>query len=127
MILSPISVGELIDKITILEIKFEKIKDKDKLKNIAKELKILNILCQENKIWDKETTKLKQSLKEINYKLWDIEDKIREKENLKQFDDEFIQIARSVYINNDIRCKIKKQINLLLNSELVEEKSYKEN
>lgn len=125
MIFVPVSVGELVDKITILEIKKENIKDLEKLKNVEKELNFLNDLCKSHNIINYEVLKLKSSLREVNYKLWHIEDRIREKESLQQFDSEFIEIARSVYVNNDIRCKIKKEINLLLNSELVEEKSYK--
>ena len=118
---SPISIGELIDKITILEIKEKNILG-EKLKNVSKELKMLKQLIEINNI--KITNKLISELRNVNQSLWDIEDKIREKERLKEFDNEFIEIARSVYIQNDKRCDIKKQINLKYNSEIIEEKSY---
>ena len=119
----PISPGELLDKITILEIKSEQIEDKEKAANVNAELKILS------KIWvktapDKDLVELKQELKENNKALWDIEDKIRIKEANKEFDQVFIELARSVYIQNDKRAATKKKINLKLGSEIVEEKSY---
>lgn len=125
------AIGELIDKITILEIKSEKITDPAKLKNINKELAILTELLE--KLYTKltlrkktEAQKLKELLKTINEELWQIEDDIRDKERTKEFDKEFINIARSVYITNDERCRVKREINILLGSELVEEKSYKD-
>lgn len=125
MILTPISVGELIDKITILEIKFYNIKDNKKLKNVKKELSILQNLCEIYEISSgKKYKQFKNNLKKVNLKLWEIEDKIRIKESLKKFDGEFVELARAVYINNDERAKIKKKINLFYNSGLVEEKSY---
>ncbi len=119
----PISPGELLDKITILEIKSEQIKDKIKLTNINTELELLS------KIWSKtarneELTELKQELKENNQALWDIEDKIRIKEAKKEFDQVFIELARAVYVQNDKRAGTKKKINSLLGSKIVEEKSY---
>lgn len=121
----PISPGELLDKITILEIKSEQIEDKEKAANVNTELEILS------KIWrktapDKDLIELKQELKENNKALWDIEDKIRMKEANKEFDQVFIELARSVYIQNDKRAATKKKINLKLGSEIVEEKSYAE-
>lgn len=125
MILTPISVGELIDKITILEIKFYNIKDKKKIKNIKKELNILQNLCEIYEISsNKKYKQFKDNLKKINFKLWEIEDKIRIKESFKKFDEEFIELARAVYITNDDRAKIKKKINLFFDSDVVEEKSY---
>ena len=118
-----ISIGELIDKYTILQIKSEKIKDISKLKNIEIESKLLSDALQSKNyflIFSKEIVELQS----INEKLWIIEDSIREKEKKKEFDDEFIQLARSVYITNDIRFDIKNKINKLSDSAIVEEKSY---
>ncbi len=120
----PISPGELLDKITILEIKTEKIQDKEKLLNIKSELGLLNNVW-ENSISNNETMlQLKKELKCNNQNLWDIEDKIRIKESKQEFDQEFIELARSVYIQNDKRAATKKEINLLLGSQIIEEKSY---
>ncbi len=120
-ILSPISLGELIDKITILEIKKEHMTEQ-KLKNVEKELKLLKeILLKQN--LDIEID-LVNHLKKINNTLWEIEDQIRIKEFKQEFDKEFIQLARSVYKENDKRALIKKEINFKYNSELTEEKSY---
>ena len=117
---TPISVGELVDKITILEIKSERIKDKIKLVNVNKELELLSKklsnLNISNEIFDE--------LKKINEKLWDIEDMLRKKERDKQFDQDFIQLARSVYFTNDKRFDLKKSINLLYGSDLYEEKEH---
>ena len=121
-ILAPISIGELIDKITILEIK-QIYMTGIKLKNINKELKLLKNILQDKNL--KINIELIKSLKKINKKLWEIEDNIRIKESNQEFDEEFIQLARSVYIENDTRASIKKEINQKYNSELVEEKSYK--
>ena len=123
-ILVEVSVGELLDKISILEIKKEKIKDQSKLKFINEEFKLLKDQYDKNVKPDDKINKLFSALKEINNKLWNIEDKIRIKEKLKTFDNEFIEIARSVYIENDKRSEIKREINIKCNSELVEEKSY---
>ena len=118
---APISIGEIFDKITILEIKKEKLKN-EKLSNVNLELKLLRKIVYENELNVDE--KLINNLREVNNKLWNIEDKIRKKEKLKTFDNEFIEIARSVYIENDKRSEIKREINIKCNSELVEEKSY---
>ena len=117
----PISVGELIDKITILEIKKDKLKNL-KLKNILKELSFLRAVLEKNSIFIPD--EIYFQLKSINLKLWDIEDKIRIKEKNKEFDNEFIELARSVYLNNDRRSETKKELNIMLNSEIIEEKSY---
>ena len=117
----PISVGELIDKITILEIKKDKLKN-IKLKNILKELSFLRAVLEKNSIFIPDENFFQ--LKSINLKLWDIEDKIRIKEKNKEFDNEFIQLARSVYLNNDRRSETKKELNIMFNSEIIEEKSY---
>ena len=121
-ILAPISIGELIDKITILEIK-QIYMTGIKLKNINKELKLLKKILQDKKL--EINIELIKNLKKINKKLWEIEDNIRQKESNQEFDEEFIKLARSVYIENDKRASIKKEINQKYNSDLVEEKSYK--
>jgi hypothetical protein len=118
----PVSIGELLDKITILEIKKEKITDGAKLNNIKKELDFLVLASKDiprNDIRDHVN-----NLKSVNLLLWDIEEKKRLKEKQKCFDQEFIELSRSVYIYNDKRAEIKKQINQLTNSSIVEEKSY---
>ena len=121
-----ISIGEFWDKITILQIKADRIKDKDKLVNITKEL---NQLVDH---WEKSShneTGIDEELKKlrhINEQLWDIEDDIRDKEQAQEFDDVFVELARSVYFTNDKRAEVKKDINKKMGSSLVEEKSYKE-
>ena len=124
-IVIPVSLGELIDKITILEIKKEHIQEAKKLKNINKELGSLKkILLDANLHID---SKLINQLKKVNNILWNIEDEIRIKENDKEFDNEFIKLARSVYKENDKRALIKEEINYTYNSELIEEKYYSNN
>lgn len=115
-----VSVGEYLDKITILQIKQEKINNKEQLVNVNRELDLLLSLDDESIVG----TELYTSLKNINEQLWDIEDRIRVKEKHQHFDDEFISIARSVYKLNDQRAAIKRQINVQYASELIEEKSY---
>jgi len=121
-----VSFGELIDKITILQIKKERISHAEKLKNIVKELTKLkatwNDIDQQHDNISQQITALKQ----VNEQLWDIEDRIRLKESAKAFDNEFIELARAVYKTNDQRATIKKQINIMLDSKLIEEKSYQE-
>lgn len=121
-ILAPISIGELIDKITILEIK-QIYMTGIKLKNINKEMKLLKNILQDKNL--DINIDLIKNLKKVNKKLWEIEDNIRIKESNQEFDEEFIKLARSVYIENDKRASIKKEINQKYNSDLVEEKSYK--
>lgn len=116
----PVSIGELWDKYSILEIKQEKIKDLDKLKYIENELDYLDPFIKDNKF-----DELFNKLKQVNLKLWTIEDDIREKELKKQFDDKFIDLARMVYKTNDMRAAIKKEINNKFNSMIHEVKSYK--
>ena len=119
----PISYGELIDKITILEIK-KVYMSSNQLDNVNKELLLLeNILKEKELIINID---LKNELKQINKTLWEIEDKIRSKESKKEFDKDFIQLARSVYKENDKRARIKKNINSIYNSELIEEKYYQD-
>ena len=120
---APISIGELVDKITILEIKKNKLQ-KSKLENVLKELSFLRKLMEKHQI--EITNDLYTQLKEINLTLWNIEDQIRIKEKNKEFDNIFIELARSVYFKNDKRAEIKKRINQLSNSEITEEKSYAE-
>ena len=125
-ILAEVSIGELFDKISILEIKKEKIKSPDKQKFINEEYSVLkNQLDQNVKTSDK-LNELFQSLKKINEKLWVIEDEKRECERNKDFGDQFISLARSVYFTNDKRSDVKKAINLLTDSGFIEEKSYED-
>lgn len=122
-----ISNGELLDKISILELKLLKIEDEEKLVNIEKEFEILNPLVIS--LFERYGSQLQNhylELAKINDELWDIEDWIRDCEREKRFDKEFVELARSVYITNDKRCEVKKIINLMTSSGLVEEKSYKE-
>lgn len=115
----PISIGELIDKITILQIKSENTNNDF----VHKELQDLIKIAKDSEVYD---TKYLNDLLKVNRKLWDIEDQLREHEKLWKFDDEFIDLARQVYITNDQRAKIKKQINEQTNSEYSEVKLYKE-
>lgn len=116
--------GELLDKITILQIKSERISDAAKVANVNKELGLLNHLWQADKKSSVDISSEFTALKEINKKIWDIEDDIRDKERAKEFDEKFIELARSVYFSNDKRAEIKREINMKLGSELIEEKSY---
>lgn len=118
-----ISDGELLDKFSILLIKSKNIKDTDKLQNVQTEIDILFPLCQPL-LNNSDINVLFTELFDVNSKLWDVEDHLREKERKKEFDSEFIDFARSVYYTNDERARIKKQINILNNSVVVEEKSY---
>lgn len=125
-ILVPISPGELVDKITILQIKSERIQDSAKLRNVQHELTVLRQTWQESDFAGTDIDAQTQELKSINEALWEIEDKIRLKEGARAFDDEFIELARSVYITNDRRSHVKREINDMLGSKLVEEKSYQD-
>lgn len=126
----PVSPGELVDKITILEIKSRRIKDKGKLKNITFELtelrKILKRIYSENKKSSAKIKTLKKNLLLINRKLWDIENMIRLKEAGNKFDNEFTALARSVYITNDKRSEVKSRINTILGTAVKEVKEYSE-
>ena len=123
-ILSEISAGEVLDKISILEIKLEKIKDKASLEEINKEYKILKEVQNSSlEMTDKLKTLFKE-IKEINLNLWNIEDKLRICEKNKDFGQTFIELARSVYFNNDKRSKIKSEINKILESNIREIKQY---
>ncbi len=119
-----VSVGEFIDKLTILVIKSERIKDSAKLENIKKEKSLLETEWDRSPHNTIDISSQWQRLLKTNNALWDIEDAIREKEKSAEFDDEFIELARAVYITNDKRAEIKKEINTLTGSSLVEEKSY---
>ena len=123
--LIPISWGELIDKITILEIKQTQIKLPTALTNINKELSYLNEIVENSTGVAELISDLKQQLKDVNERLWQVEDDIRDKELKQDFGSGFIELARRVYRLNDERAKLKKSTNQVLNSELVEEKSYK--
>jgi len=118
------SPGEFLDKLTILEIKAERIRDPRKLENVERELAHLRLVWTESSLSKLDVSGLVSELKSINESLWEIEDKIRLKEGAKQFDDEFIQLARSVYLTNDRRAAVKRELNITLGSELLEEKSY---
>jgi len=117
-----ISIGEALDKISILAIKLNKIEDKGKLKNIQKEFEKLTSQVSSSMFMDVSYMELCR----VNQKLWNVEDKIREHERLNNFNEDFINLARSVYKLNDKRAEIKKEINIKYGSDLVEEKSYQE-
>jgi hypothetical protein len=120
-----VSLGDLIDKITILEIKAEKIQDPQKHANVCSELTVLAAVCAGFAASDNTIIQLKAELKRINEALWEIEDRIRDCERKKNFGSDFIALARSVYRTNDQRAAIKRQINDLAGSKIVEEKSYR--
>jgi len=119
-----VSAGEFLDKLTILEIKSERIEDEAKLANVRKELDILRRTWEASALTRVEIAPQMAALKKVNESLWEIEDRIRLKEAADTFDDEFVQLARSVYRENDRRAAIKRELNELLGSELVEEKYY---
>ena len=121
MLQAPISVGELIDKITILEIKLEKIKNENALVNIRNEHEKLTEL---EKIFLPKLGNFKNKMRHVNEEIWNIEDGVRECERNKNFDETFIELARSVYFKNDERARVKREINNLFDSDIVEEKSY---
>ncbi len=123
-ILTPVSIGELIDKITILEIKAERIDDAAKLANVRTELDGLLPLFARQRASQPALDALKQTLKTINERMWDIQDQLRDKEAAQQFDDAFVQLARGVYRTNGERVQVKNEINRVAGSALVEEKQY---
>ena len=125
-IMTAIAPGELIDKITILRIKSERIGDEAKLKNVRTELDILQKTQAAEVPQSDEMVRLEDALKAVNEALWEIEDDIRDCERKGDFGEEFIRLARAVYVTNDKRAALKKEINLLLGSTIVEEKSYAE-
>ena len=122
----PVSPGEVLDKITILELKSERIGGPEKVSNVRVELALLQETWKEFIRDDEVISDLRAQLKEINQDLWEIEDEIREKERAREFDKRFIELARSVYVTNDRRSQVKKELNLHLGSEIVEEKSYQD-
>ena len=123
-ILVPVSFGELLDKIAILQIKSERIADPAKLANVRRELDALNSTWGAHPASGVDIGDLLDALRKVNEALWDIEDDIRGKERAREFDQEFIRLARAVYVTNDERARVKKEINLRLGSAYVEEKSY---
>jgi len=125
-ILIPISPGELLDKITILQIKSERISDATKVANVRTELGMLEQVWSDTVKDDEQIRALSSELKSINEALWEIEDDIRDEERNKRFSDRFIELARAVYVTNDERANAKKKVNLHLNSSIVEEKSYQD-
>ena len=129
MITIPVSFGELVDKLTILELKKRYIKNENQLKNINYEYDLLEKCYREEALTHDMSIKrdilaIKYNLSEINAGLWRLEDQIRHKEKLQQFDPQFMKTARSVYLNNDVRAKLKRNLNDLVSSDVVEEKSY---
>lgn len=123
---APVSFGELLDKIAILQIKSERMTDPAKLANVRAELSALEKTWMAHPAAGQDIVKLRAELKAVNERLWVIEDDIRLKEKVQAFDEEFIELARSVYFQNDIRARVKKDINLALGSAYVEEKSYQD-
>src|SRR5881394_2888795 len=124
-ILVPISPGELLDKITILRIKQARILDPGKLANVKLELALLEQTWRDRGGGSHDLAQDERALEDVNERLWDIEDRIRDKEAKQSFDRDFIELARAVYVCNDERAAIKKSINLVLGWRLVEENSYK--
>lgn len=121
----PVSVGELLDKILILELKLRRIPDEAKRANVRRELRVLT------EVWEEAVPEpgsriheLREALAEVNETLWDVEDALRTKEAEGVFDEEFVYLARRVYLTNDRRAELKRQLNVMLGSDLVEEKSY---
>lgn len=122
----PVSFGELLDKISILQIKSERMSDEAKLANVRRELSALEKTWMAHPAAGGDIVRLRAELKAVNERLWDIEDAVRLKERAQAFDPDFVELARSVYLQNDERARIKKAINLALGSSYVEEKSYQD-
>ena len=125
-ILVPVSFGELLDKLAILQIKSERMTDAGKLANVRNELSALETTWAAHPASQQDITALRAELKAVNERLWVIEDDIRLQEKAQAFDGEFVRLARAVYFENDTRAKVKKDINLALGSAYVEEKSYQD-
>jgi hypothetical protein len=125
-LLVPVSYGELLDKIAILQIKSERMTDPGKLANVRRELSALERTWMAHPAAGHDVSRLRAELKAVNERLWEIEDAIRLKEKAQAFDEEFVRLARRVYFENDTRARIKKDINLALGSSYVEEKSYQD-
>lgn len=119
-----VSFGELIDKVSILEIKKERISDPEKLENVQRELDLLQAIRSSHIQASEAVDQLYKELRSVNELLWDIEDDIREHERNNNFDSRFIELARSVYITNDRRCELKRELDKYLGSDITEEKSY---
>jgi len=126
LITVPVSYGEVVDKITILEIKSERIEDPGKVRNVHNELQMLESIWADAIKGKADVSDARARLKKINEALWEIEDKIRISESQKEFGEVFVELARSVYVTNDLRADVKKEINLAFGSETVEEKSYED-
>lgn len=122
----PVSFGELLDKIAILQIKSERMSDEGKLANVRRELQALERTWMASAAASVDIARLREELKAVNERLWEIEDDIRIQEKAQAFGEEFIRLARSVYFENDERARIKREINLALGSTYVEEKSYQD-
>ena len=122
----PVSFGELLDKISILQIKSERMSDEAKLANVRRELSALEKTWMAHPAAGGDVARLRAELKAVNERLWDIEDEVRLKEKAQSFDRDFVELARSVYLQNDERARVKKAINLALGSSYVEEKSYQD-
>lgn len=122
----PVAPGELLDKITILQIKSERIADQAQRANVLRELELLQEVWQQTGLQDDTVAGLQAELRSVNEALWEIEDGIRDREREGDFGEKFIELARSVYFRNDERAAIKKRINRYLGSEIVEEKSYRD-
>ncbi|MEE4329575.1 MAG: DUF6165 family protein [Wenzhouxiangella sp.] len=126
MLLIPVAPGELLDKLTILDIKSERIGDPDKLANVRRERELLDQVWRDSGLESEEIFALREHLKSVNESLWEIEDAIRDEERAGRFGKRFIELARSVYLTNDKRAALKKAINQALGSDIVEEKSYRD-
>ena len=122
----PVSPGEVLDKITILEIKSERMSDSEKTAHVKAELSLLRETWADCVVEDRVIKDLYLQLKDLNEALWEIEDDIRKKERAREFDERFIELARSVYLTNDRRSKVKRDLNLHLGSAIIEEKSYQD-
>lgn len=123
-IMVEIAPGELVDKMTILEIKLERLVDPQKLSNVRLEYEGLSAVCEQSLVPSELLSQLTSQLKDVNSRLWQIEDDIRELERKKSFGSDFVELARSVYRANDERSVIKRRINEMLDSKIIEEKSY---
>jgi predicted nucleic acid-binding Zn-ribbon protein len=123
-VMIPVAPGELVDKITILRIKAERITDASKLDNVKRELALLEAVLNERLPASETLDDLTETLQSINETLWDVEDDIRDCERASSFGEEFVSLARAVYVTNDRRAELKREINTLLGSTIIEEKSY---
>jgi len=123
-LLIPVSPGELLDKLSILEIKLDRVQDEAKLANVRREHELLSRVWRESGLDDAKVNALRDHLSEVNGALWEIEDAIRVEEREGRFGSRFVELARSVNLRNDERAELKKRINRLLGSEIIEEKSY---